>query len=128
MLLVTMSLALVPFSLLIFESRLVCLRSLSLLLQAIDLRQRWPFLLFELAMMVVYLPTLMQSSSSWAWLQHLSAVSSVWQAKSSCQQVLEAIQQASYCPSRSHSYGSLFPITAQYPCSPISCDLDVGRV
>ena len=54
------SLASLPFSLPLFESRLVCLRPLSLLLQAIRLLpQRWLFLLLELVTMVVSLPALM---------------------------------------------------------------------
>ena len=54
--LVTMSLTSLPFSLLLFESRLVCLRSLSLLLQAICLlHQRWSFLILKLATIVVSL-------------------------------------------------------------------------
>ena len=58
--LVTMSLASLPFSLPLFKSRLVCLRPLSLLLQAIRLLpQRWLFLLLELMTMVVSLPALM---------------------------------------------------------------------
>ena len=55
-------------------------------------------------------------------------MSSLRKAKPSPQQVLEVIQQTSYCPSGFDSSGSFFPSTDQHPCSPISCDLDVGRV
>ena len=58
--LVNVSLVSVPFSLLFFESRLICLHPLSLVLQAIHIHlQRWPFLLLELVTMVVSLLSLM---------------------------------------------------------------------
>ena len=56
--LMTVSLASIPFCLLLFESRLVRLCFLSLMLQAIHLLpQQWPFMLLK--MMVVSLPDLM---------------------------------------------------------------------
>ena len=69
-----------------------------------------------------------QSSSLWAWPQLLSVMSSLRQVEPSCQQMLEAIRQASYCPSGCDSSSSLFPNVAQYPYFPISCDLDINRL
>ena len=87
-----------------------------------------PFLLLELATMVVSFSALMLvvllvgvAATSF---HHVLTTAS----KTILPTSVGSNSQASYCPSYSDSSSSLFPSTAQYPCSLISCDLDVGRV